>query len=81
MREITVYSKPNCPACRMLKKRFTDLGTEFNEISLPTPEAIEKFHESYPLVAKLPFVVVTNDEQVEDTWMGFEVSKVNKYSK
>lgn len=81
MRTITVYSKPNCPACRMIKRRFTDLNVSFNEISLKDDNDIKEFHKDYPLINKLPFTVVMEDGQIKDTWTDFNVTKVNKYGK
>ena len=34
MAEITVYSKPNCVRCEMVKRYLTDKGVKFEEIDV-----------------------------------------------
>lgn len=42
--ELTVYTTPNCPGCRMTKRELDKAGAPYNEIDLTTrPDLVEQF--------------------------------------
>ena len=42
--ELTVYTKPDCPGCRMTRRELDKAGAAYNEIDLTTrPDLIEQF--------------------------------------
>ena len=42
--ELTVYTTPNCPGCKMTKRELDKAGAHYNEIDLTTrPDLIEQF--------------------------------------
>ena len=42
--ELTVYTKPDCPGCKMTKRELDKAGAHYNEIDLTTrPDLVEQF--------------------------------------
>ena len=42
--ELTVYTKPDCPGCRMTKRELDKAGAAYNEIDLTTrPDLVKQF--------------------------------------
>ena len=42
--ELTVYTTPNCPGCKMTKRELDKVGAHYNEIDLTTrPDLVEQF--------------------------------------
>ncbi|MCW6681581.1 glutaredoxin-like protein NrdH [Aerococcaceae bacterium NML160702] len=66
MREVIVYSKPNCMQCEFTKKWFYDNGIMYEEIDVEKqPTALEEVkalgYQSLPVVAV----------DGQDPWFGF----------
>lgn len=68
--ELTVYTKPNCPGCKMTKRELDKAGAHYNEIDLTTrPDLVEQFRAEGLRSAP---VVELGDERVA----GFNVVKI-----
>ncbi|MGO2082918.1 glutaredoxin-like protein NrdH [Vagococcus sp.] len=67
MNLITLYTKDNCPQCKMTKKFLADKGVNFQEINIDTePHYIDQLKEQG--FRSVP-VITTADERV--TIVGF----------
>lgn len=68
--ELTVYTKPNCPGCKMTKRELDKAGAHYNEIDLTTrPDLVEQFRAEGLRSAP---VVELGDERVA----GFNPAKI-----
>lgn len=67
---VTVFTTPNCVACRQTKKTFDRLGVVYDSIDLSLhPEQAEIFREAGLLQAP---IVVAGDRR----WSGFRLEKI-----
>lgn len=72
---VTIYTTPNCVACRQTKKVFDRLGVVYDSIDLSLhPEQAELFREAGLLQA--PIVVAG-----ERRWSGFRLEKIQSLAK
>lgn len=68
--ELTVYTTPNCPGCKMTKRELDKAGAHYNEIDLTTrPDLVEQFRAEGLRSAP---VVELGDERVA----GFNPAKI-----
>lgn len=72
---VTVYTKNNCPQCKITKRKLHILGINYHEHNVDEdPKALEYLIERG--LRSLP-VVVTED----DVWMGLRMDKLNNLQK
>lgn len=68
--ELTVYTKPDCPGCRMTKRELDKAGAAYQEVDLTTrPDLVEQFRSEGLRSAP---VVEFGDERVA----GFDLTKI-----
>ena len=68
--ELTVYTKPDCPGCRMTKRELDKAGAAYKEVDLTTrPDLVEQFRSEGLRSAP---VVELGDERVA----GFDLTKI-----
>ena len=58
---ITVYTKPNCPACVSLKATLSQEGKPFKEINIGKDITREEFITKFPTVRSVPFTVIEGE--------------------
>ncbi|HFI0682457.1 TPA: glutaredoxin-like protein NrdH [Streptococcus suis] len=67
---ITIYSKPNCQACRMTKMVLDDLGVDYTHIDVTTDaEALDK-------VKTLGYSQMPVVEADGEFWSGFQPDRL-----
>ena len=71
--KITVYTKPNCAACKATKASFRMKGIEFDEVDLTTDnEALSRVKDEWGFkeapVVSTPF----------DQWSGYRPEKIKE---
>lgn len=72
---VTVYTKNNCPQCKITKRKLISMGIAYHEYNVDEdPKALEYLIERG--LRSLP-VVVTED----DTWTGLRMDKLNNLQK
>ena len=72
---VTVFTTPNCAACRQTKRQFDKLGVVYDSIDLTQhPEQAEIFKEAG--LAQAP-IVVAGDQR----WSGFRLEKIQGVAK
>ena len=72
---VTVYTKNNCPQCKITKRKLISMGITYHEHNVDEdPKALEYLIERG--LRSLP-VVVTED----DTWTGLRMDKLNNLQK
>jgi len=75
MRKITLFHKNNCVQCRMTMKLLDGGNIPYESINIDDqPDYAEMLKEEGYLSA--PVVKVFVDDQLTDSWTGFQVSKV-----
>lgn len=57
MIQLTIYTKAACPNCDIVKQHCMIRGIAYTEVTLGTPEDIEKFKAEYPNVRAVPYVL------------------------
>lgn len=79
MKEVIVYTKPQCVQCDAVKRKFNQAGIDYTEkqlIELPR-EAVEEFmeagHRAAPIVS-----VITDNGELYDEFSGFNPAKVGE---
>lgn len=70
---VTVYTKPNCPACILTKRKLADLGVAHNE--LPIDDAVTAEAQAQGITAA-PIVRVG-----EQMWGGFRPDRLSAIAK
>lgn len=75
--DLTVYSKPNCQACRMTKKWLDDRGLAYREADVMTEENLA-LAEQYG-VKEAP-MVIARLESVEAVFSGFRPDLLERYA-
>ena len=72
---VTVFTTPNCMACKQTKRQFDKLGVIYDSIDLILhPEQAEMFKEAG--LAQAPIVVAG-----ERRWSGFRLDKIQSAAK
>ena len=85
--KMVIYTKPNCPKCRITKNRLDASGYKVTQIILNVfkPSQYEdKLLKSFKAKGyrSLPVVqVYAEDNQLVDEWNDLNVDKINKYTK
>lgn len=75
MQKITLFHKNNCVQCKMTMKLLDDGNIPYESINIDDqPDYAEMLKEEGYLSA--PVVKVFVDDQLTDSWTGFQVSKV-----
>lgn len=69
---VKVYSKENCPQCRLTKNLMKDRGVKFIELDVETDEAALNHMKSLGF-SSLPFV-----ETSETNWTGFRPDMIKE---
>ena len=76
--QIIVYSTSSCPYCKMLKDYLTQKGTSYAEKLVDQDEAAREemmvFSDGF---LGVPFTVITKDDGIKETIMGFDKGKLN----
>ncbi len=75
--QVTVYSTPTCPYCKMAKEFFQHHGVEFESIDVAADEkkAEEMIQKSGQM--GVPVIVVKKGNQ-EDVIVGFDQGKISE---
>lgn len=75
--QVTVYSTPTCPYCKMAKEFFKHHGVEFENIDVSSDEvkAEEMIKKSGQM--GVPVIVVKTANQ-EDVVVGFDQGKISE---
>lgn len=71
---ITVYSTPRCPQCKMTMRRMSEKGIEYRHINLANEPKIADFLRERGH-AQAPVVEVTG--QVQQMWSGFDPDRID----
>ncbi len=71
---VTVYTKPQCPACDATKRRLKKLGIEFHEAQILNGDYAEAFAELG--VTQAPVVCASVDGD-ETYWAGYRPDRID----
>lgn len=71
LKEVIVYTTPNCMQCEMTKKELTKRSIEFDTIDVSTDKEAHEFLTSKG-VRSMPCVTYK-----DDLWTGFRPDKLN----
>lgn len=75
--KVTVYSKPACPQCFMVKRLLDDKGIEYKEInSLDSEETIPMLKEKYK-ASQLPVTLIEKEDK-ETVIIGNRVTELRE---
>lgn len=76
-RQVTVYSTPTCPYCKMAKEFFQQHGVEFQNVDVAADEskAEEMIQKSGQM--GVPVIVIKKESQ-EDVVVGFDQGKISQ---
>lgn len=77
--QVKVYSTVTCPYCKMLKDYLTEAGIPFENIFVDQDEKgrEEMMKESGGFLG-VPFTVITRDDGIRETVLGFDKNKINQ---
>ncbi len=76
--QIIIYSTTTCPYCKMLKDYLTSKSISFTEKLVDMDEAAQKEMSAISNgFLGVPFTLITKDDGVKETVMGFDQGKIN----
>jgi len=76
MKEIIVYTGPNCHACHAYKKLLNDNEIKFSERSVSNQEYLDELNQYG--IKFIPFTVIINDGIMEQAFIGLKDPKTFK---
>ncbi len=75
---VTVYSTSTCPYCLQLKNYLVEKGVGFTEKIIDQDEvAREEMLADSGGFMGVPFTVITKDDGIKETVVGFDRTKIN----
>lgn len=78
MKNITVYSKPNCMQCEFSKKKLDGLGLSYETIDVTVTEGMVDFIKEKYNAQQLPLIVGVNSNGEETVIFGFKPDELEK---
>lgn len=78
MKEVTIYSTPTCPYCKMAKEYFKENKIEYTEhdVAVDTKKAEEMIEKSGQM--GVPVIVINDGDKKEEVLVGFDQKKLAK---
>lgn len=79
MYSVTVYTKPNCPQCRMTYLKLGKEGIEYTSVDVTENAQALMFITEELGYSQAPVVVV--DQDIENHWSGFRPDRIESLAK
>lgn len=77
--QVKIYSTMTCPYCKMLKDYLTEKGIVFENVFVDQDErGREEMMAASGGFLGVPFTVVTRDDGIKETILGFDKNKINQ---
>lgn len=76
MKNVTIYSTPTCPYCKMAKEYFKENSVEFTEIDVASDEAKAKEMIDKSGQMGVPVIIIKDGDKEEVVIVGFDKPKV-----
>jgi len=75
---VTVYSTPTCPYCKMAKEFLTTKGVSFTETDVSVDESAQATMTEKSGQTGVPVIIVAKDDGSEEVIVGFDQEKLDK---
>jgi len=75
---VTVYSTPTCPYCKMAKEFLTTKGVTFVETDVSADEAAQATMTEKSGQTGVPVILVVKDDGAEEVIVGFDQAKLDE---